>query len=42
MVDIEDLLANPLQADPRKLARQSKMATGGSIDDLLELLNKRS
>ncbi len=42
MVDIEDLLANPLQADPRKLARQSKMAEGGSIDDLLELLNKRS
>ncbi len=42
MVDIEDLLANPLQTDPRKLARQSKMATGGSIDDLLELLNKRS
>ena len=42
MVDIEDLLANPLQTDPRKLARQSKMAEGGSIDDLLELLNKRS
>lgn len=42
MVDIEELLANPLQTDPRKLARQSKMATGGSIDDLLELLNKRS
>lgn len=42
MVDIEDLLANPLQVDPRKAARQSKMAEGGSIDDLLALLDKRS
>ena len=39
MIDIEDLLSNPLQVNPRKQARQSKMATGGSIDDLLELLN---
>lgn len=41
MVDIETLLANPLQTDYRKLANKPKMAEGGSIDDLLALLNQK-
>ena len=41
MVDIEELLANPLQTDYRKLANKPKMAEGGSIDDLLALLNQK-
>ena len=39
MVDVETLLENPLQTDYRKLASTPTMATGGSIDDLLELIN---
>lgn len=41
MVDIEELLANPLQTDYRKHATKPKMAAGGSIDDLLALLNEK-
>ncbi len=41
MVDIEELLANPLQTDYRNLANKPKMAEGGSIDDLLALLNQK-
>jgi hypothetical protein len=42
MVDIEDLIDNPLQTDYRKLARTPTMAaSGGSIDDLLALLNEK-
>jgi hypothetical protein len=41
MVDIETLLENPLQTDYRKLASKPTMASGGSIDDLLALMNRK-
>jgi hypothetical protein len=41
MEDVETLISDPLRTDYRKSSRQPTMAAGGSIDDLLALLNEK-